>query len=165
MSHSSGRERVARTVILATLTGLTAVATGCNGNVAERTEGGGDATESSPESSETAAGVARVGFEGVGVRNSDHALDLRIRSGRRRRASDSKEAREASVRHSIGLPWLPNCRVRSRSVQDLSPSDSDLSQLGWRRGSHSGFREGDSRRSDRRPDRAKPQVTRVTGVF
>jgi hypothetical protein len=56
-------------------------------------------------------------------------------------------------------------RVRSRSVQDLSPLDSDLSQLGWRRGSHSGFREGDSRRSDRRPDRAKPQVTRVIGVF
>ena len=56
-------------------------------------------------------------------------------------------------------------RVRSRSLQDLSPSDSDLSQLGWRRGSHSGFREGDSRRSDRRPDRAKPQVTRVIGVF
>jgi hypothetical protein len=56
-------------------------------------------------------------------------------------------------------------RVRSRSVQDLSPSDSDLSQLGWRRGSHSGFGKGDSRRSDRRPDRAKPQVTRVIGVF
>ena len=56
-------------------------------------------------------------------------------------------------------------RVRSRSVQDLSPSDSDLSQIGWRRGSHSGFREGDSRRSDRRPDRAKPQVTRVIGVL
>jgi hypothetical protein len=56
-------------------------------------------------------------------------------------------------------------RVRSRSVQDLSPSDSDLSQIGWRRGSHSGFREGDSHRSDRRPDRAKPQVTRVIGVF
>ena len=50
-------------------------------------------------------------------------------------------------------------------MQDLSPSDSDLSQLGRRRGSHSGFREGDSRRSDRRPDRAKPQVTRVIGVF
>ena len=45
----------------------------------------------------------------VGVRNSNHALDLRIRSGRRRRASNSKEAREASVRHSIRLPWLPNC--------------------------------------------------------
>ena len=56
-------------------------------------------------------------------------------------------------------------RVRSRSVQDLGPSDSDFSQLGWRRGSHSGFREGDSRRSDRRPDRAKPQVTRMIGVF
>ena len=55
-------------------------------------------------------------------------------------------------------------RVRSCSVQDLSPSDSDLSQLGRRRGSHSGFREGASRRSDRRPDRAKPQVTRVIGV-
>ena len=50
-------------------------------------------------------------------------------------------------------------------MQDLSPSDSDLSQLGWRRGSHSGFREGDSRQSDRRPDRAKPQVTRAIGVF
>ena len=50
-------------------------------------------------------------------------------------------------------------------MQDLSPSDSDLSQLSWRRGSHSGFREGDSRRSNRRPDRAKPQVTRVIGVF
>jgi hypothetical protein len=100
----------------------------------------------------------------VGVRNSDHALDLRIRCGRRRRASDSKEAREASVRHSIRLPWraeLPECGA----VQDLSPSDADLSQIGWRRGSHSGFREGDSRRSDRRPDQAKPQVTRVIGVF
>jgi hypothetical protein len=50
-------------------------------------------------------------------------------------------------------------------VQDLSPLDSDLSQLGWRWGSHSGFREGDSRRSDRRPDRATPQVTRVIGVL
>jgi hypothetical protein len=53
--------------------------------------------------------VSSADDERVGVRNSDHALDLRMRSGRRRRASDSKEAREASVRHSIRLPWLPNC--------------------------------------------------------
>jgi hypothetical protein len=56
-------------------------------------------------------------------------------------------------------------RVRSRSEQDLSPSDPHLSQLGWRRGSHSGFRTGDSRRSDRRPDLAKPEATRVIGVL
>ena len=48
----------------------------------------------------------------VGVRNSDHALDLRIRSERQRRASDSKEAREASVRHSDSpslAAELPEC--------------------------------------------------------
>jgi hypothetical protein len=106
-----------------------------------------------------------VNEQPVGVRNSDHALDLRIRSGRRRRASDSKGAREASPAIRFAYLGCRTARVRSRSVQDLSPSDSDLSQLGWRRGSHSGFREGDSRRSDRRPDRAKPQVTRVIGVF
>ena len=50
--------------------------------------------------------------ETVGVRNSDHTLDLRIRSGRRRRASDSKKAREASVRHCDSLSLaaeLPEC--------------------------------------------------------
>jgi len=63
--------------------------------------------------------------EPVGVRNSDHALDLQIRSGRRRRASDSKDAREASVRHSIRLPWLPNC-------PSAEPLRAGLESLGLR---------------------------------
>jgi len=37
----------------------------------------------------------------VGLRNCDHALDLRIRIRRQRRASASLDAREASVPHSI----------------------------------------------------------------
>ena len=61
----------------------------------------------------------------VGVRNSDHVLDLGIRSGRRRRASDSKEAREASARHSIRLPWLPNC-------PSAEPLRTGLESLGLR---------------------------------
>jgi hypothetical protein len=91
------------------------------------------------------------------------------------RPADSQRAAKTSQRlrklgkrvSAIPFAYLGcrTARVRSRSVQDLSPSDSDLSQLAWRWGSRSGFREGDSRRSGRRPDRAKPQVTKVIGVF
>jgi hypothetical protein len=50
-------------------------------------------------------------------------------------------------------------------MQDLSPLDSDLSQLGWRRGSHRA--SGKAIRADPTggSDRAKPQVTRVIGVL
>ena len=43
---------------------------------------------------------------------------------------------------AIDSPYLGcrTARVRSRSVQDLSPSDSDLSQLGWRRASGQAIR-------------------------
>jgi hypothetical protein len=40
-------------------------------------------------------------------RNSDLVLDPRIRSERRRRASDSKEAQEASVRHIVERSFDP----------------------------------------------------------
>jgi hypothetical protein len=52
----------------------------------------------------------------VGVRNCDHALDLRIRSGRRRRASAPLDATEESVRHSIRLPCWRKCLDRVRAV-------------------------------------------------
>jgi hypothetical protein len=69
------------------------------------------------------------------------------------------------VRHSIHLPWLANC-------PSAEPFRAGLESLGLRSqptrlaaGFSLGFREGDSRRSDRRPDRATPQVTRVIGAF
>jgi hypothetical protein len=68
------------------------------------------------------------------------------------------DLRHASSLGSASREVNPPVRARMMMSGDGAPG-------GWRRGSHSGFREGDSRRSDRRPDRAKPQVTRVIGVF
>ena len=111
------------------------------------------------------AGIETTGGRSVGIGALHVDVTRRVhRGGEDEPATLRKLGKRVSA---IRFAYLgcPTARVRSRSVQDLSPSDSDLSQLGWRRGSHSGFKEGDSRRSDRRPGQAKPQVTRVIGVF
>jgi hypothetical protein len=54
----------------------------------------------------------------VGVRNCDHALDLRIRSGRVRRASASLDAREASFRHFDSLAREPNGLTACGAIPD-----------------------------------------------
>jgi hypothetical protein len=46
----------------------------------------------------------------------------------------------------FAYPGCRTARVRSRSVQDFESLDSDLSQLGWRWGSHRG--SGEAIRAD-----------------
>jgi len=95
---------------------------------------------------------------------------MRIRSGRRRRASTSLDAREASVRHSICLPWR-------RKFADCVPEPFriGLEYVELRSHIHSGWWPGGLARAFQsnaiRADltggsaRPKPQVTRVIGVF
>src|SRR6266542_4439428 len=80
----------------------------------------------------TTALASRSGSNPVGVRNCDHPLDLRIRSERRRRASASLDAPGSEPPSFDSLALEAKCldRLRSRSAQDLSTSDSDLIPLG-----------------------------------
>src|SRR6266508_735708 len=82
----------------------------------------------------TTALASRSGSNPVGVRNCDHPLDLRIRSERRRRASASLDAPRSEPPSFDSLALEAKCldRLRSRSAQDLSTSDSDLIPFGWR---------------------------------
>jgi len=65
---------------------------------------------------------------------------------------------------ALEAKWLG--RVRSRSAQDSSTSDSDSDLIPWLAAVSltRAFKQGDSHRFDRRPARPKPQVTRVIGV-
>src|SRR6266545_4261493 len=85
-------------------------------------------------------------------------------AGRRRRASASLDAREASVRHSIGgetpRPRAEPFRTGHEYV-GLRSHPLRLAAGGLTRA----FKQGDSHRSDLRPARPTPQVTRVMGVF
>jgi hypothetical protein len=77
----------------------------------------------------------------IGVRNCDHALDLWIRSGRRRRAGASLDGlRGERPPFLVALEARCLDRVRSRSAQVFSTSDSDSSPPVGGRGPHSGLR-------------------------
>ncbi len=67
----------------------------------------------------------------VGVRNCDHGLDLRDSQRATGTASASLDAREASVRHSIGLPRRRSALTACGAIpHGLSTSDSDLNPSG-----------------------------------
>ena len=70
----------------------------------------------------------------VGVRNCDHALDLRIRSGRRRRASAlwMPRKRVCGIRFACHVGGNALTACGPFRPQDLSTSDSDLIHSGWR---------------------------------